>query len=168
MHNKSSDTISTFKYRGVSLSENFERVPTDTKIVLVARERLLQSEDGQMRIYFAHPQSEYGTEQERSHIRVIENYFSGAKIVNPGELTDLKIRDMGFYLDIVHECDVLVYVRLLGKILSGVGLEAEFALKSDKRVDELKGSELKRVHRMPKYLSLEGTLEILRAVGSRE
>ncbi len=159
--------ISVFRYNGVPLSSEFERVHTDPSIVAYARGKLLQP-TGQELVYFAHPQPLYGTEEERGYIRAIENYFNGAKVVNPGELTDVKIRDMGFYLDIVQECNALVYVRLLDRILGGVGLETEFAFNSGKGVYELAGSELTRIHRVPEYLDREGTVEVLKAVGFRK
>ena len=75
---------------------------------------------------------------------------------------------MGFYLDIVKSCDALVYTRLKGKILGGVGLEVEFAIQSGKKVYELDEGRFTRIHDVPHYLDHDETVALLKEVGFRK
>ena len=119
-------------------------------------------------MYFAHPQPLYGSEQEKADINAIVRGLPGFSVVNPGDLGEIKIRDMGFYLDVVKACDALVYVRLNGKVLGGVGLETEFAFNSGKAVYELNEGRLTLIQSVPEYLNREETVALLKEVGFRK
>jgi hypothetical protein len=162
-----SSLMAVFEYRNVPLSKGFDRIPTDAETVDRAVARMLRKND-ERRVYFAHPQPLYGTDQEKADIAAIERSLHGARVVNPGDLGDIKIRDMGFYLDMVQECDALVFVRLNGKILGGVGLEVEFAFNSGKEVYELDGGKLVRINAVPEYLDREDTVALLKELGFRK
>ncbi len=146
---------------------NLIKFPTDNNVIREARRRLL-SDSPAPRLYFAHPQPVYGTEEEKLQLAAITNHFKDYSTINPAKIADLKIRSMQFYLDIVNECDTLVFTRFHGFVLGGVGLEAEFAIKSGKKVYELKDNELIEVKSAPNYLSYEDTVALFKKLGLRK
>lgn len=172
--------MSSFLYKGVQLSREVEQTQSDPAVLARAMEKLLRPDDrlfalsDQKRIYFAHPQPLYGTEDERRYLAVIRNnIIRSTIIVNPADASEFQIRDMGFYLDVVAKCDALVYARLKGQVLGGVGLEAEFAMNLHKPVYELTehigyGDPMFRVFRAPEYLSREETVQLLKDIGFRK
>lgn len=89
-------------------------------------------------------------------------------IVNPADVREHKIRDMQFYLDIVRECDALVFTRFHGFVLGGVGLEVEFAIESGKEVYEISGKHLIRVMNTPEYLGHDETVALFVKLGLRK
>lgn len=171
-------TIMAFMYRGVSLSREIGQAQTDPAVISKAMERLLPQREqpfglqDQKRVYFAHPQPLYGTDQEKRYMDSIRRVLGrNMTIVNPADASEFQIRDMGFYLDVVCECDALVYVRLKGSVLGGVGLETEFAINSKKQVYELgetNHANMVRVFRTPEYLSHEETVQLLKDIGFRK
>lgn len=159
--------MASFTYDGVKLGRGFDRVPTDKDTIKKGFDVLLRDATSK-KVYFAHPQPLYGSEQEKADINAIVRGLPGFSVVNPGDLGEIKIRDMGFYLDVVKACDALVYVRLNGKVLGGVGLETEFAFNSGKAVYELSDGRLTLIQSVPEYLNREETVALLKEVGFRK
>lgn len=149
------------------MRRTFERVPTDPKAVELAKDRLL-SGTLEKKIYFAHAQPIYGTEEESRHLSFIRNHFKDASIINPADISEFRIRDMQFYLDIVKECDALVYARFHGAILGGVGLEADYAMDLGREVYEIANGKLERIHVLPEYYDREQTVNLFRQLGLRK
>lgn len=143
------------------------QVSADPKIIADARAILLP-DTLQKRVYFAHAQPVYGTEEEKTQLTSIAGCFPGYWIVNPAAVKDYKIRDMSFYLGVVDECDALVYTKFHGVVMGGVGKETQRALESGKKVYELSETGFTKIEKAPKYLSHEETVALLVKVGFRK
>jgi hypothetical protein len=145
----------------------FSKIPAAKDVVKEARSVLLK-DTGLKRVYFAHAQPDYGTKEEAHQLDLIEKAFGAVDIVNPADVREHKIRDMQFYLDIVRECDALVFTRFHGFVLGGVGLEVEFAIESGKEVYEISGKHLIRVMNAPEYLGHDETVALFVKLGLRK
>ncbi len=142
-------------------------MPSRQDVVNEARSILLK-DTKLKRIYFAHAQPDYGTEEESYQLSLIARKFGTVDIVNPADVKEHGIRDMQFYLDIVKECDLLVFTRFHGFVLGGVGLEVEFAIEAGKEVYEISGGDITRVTSAPKYLGHEETVALFVKLGLRK
>lgn len=87
-----------------------------------------------MNIYYAHPISDYGTERELNALVAIRKQWPDAYIVNPALLSEkvnaMKAEGttskqvMQFFLDIVENCDLLVFSAFKGGDI-GAGVAQE-------------------------------------------
>ncbi len=118
-----------------------------------------------MKIYYAHPINMYGSDEEKNEIAHIMSLFGSSTIVNPsiyeGRVNDTKDR-MIFYLNLVRDCDIVVFRRLAGKISAGVGKEVNFALKSGKVVYELQNQQIIAITQPVDPISVEETRRLLK------
>jgi hypothetical protein len=92
------------------------------------------------KVYYAHARCTYGEPDERCDMRRIRSGLGKISIVNPAryEGHPLKQADtMGFCLNLVEDCDIVVFARLLGRVASGVGKEVNHTLKLGIPVFEL-------------------------------
>ncbi len=110
-----------------------------------------------MKIYFAHSIKQYDTFFERKCIEMIKQKFPTGKIINP---KDYYLGYMEEYLDIVKQCDIVVFTRWNGYITSGVAQEIQTALKLKKPVFEIRKGKLVEIKKMPrtKVLDYEDTI----------
>ncbi|MDE1855154.1 MAG: hypothetical protein KGH57_02430 [Candidatus Micrarchaeota archaeon] len=143
------------------------KLQADPKFVAEARATLLPN-TAQKKIYFAHAQPVYGTEEERINLVAIGQRFENYFIVNPAAVKDYHIRDMDFYLGVVDECDDIVFTRFHGVVMGGVGKEIEEAIKKGIPAHELSETGIAEVKKVPEYLSREETVAMLIKVGFRK
>lgn len=81
-------------------------------------------------VYYAHSMCIYNTERERRELKFLSSIFRS--VLNPNDYKDSA--GMGFFLNLVSECGIVVcseYKRFIGK---GVFMEINSALKSNKQV----------------------------------
>ena len=156
-----------FIYYVRGVMRKFSRVSAGRDVVEDARSVLLK-DTNLKRIYFAHAQPDYGTEEEASQLNLIAKTFGAVDIVNPADVREHGIRDMQFYLDIVKACDILVFTRFHGFVLGGVGLEIEFAIEANKEVYEISGKHIMRVIEVPEYLGHDDTVALFVKLGLRK
>lgn len=119
-----------------------------------------------MKIYYAHPISMYGTDQEKRDIQTIEKLFPGSFIYNPGNddssSDGYKTKGMQYFYDIVEKCNLLIFRSFVdGKIGAGVWGEIEHSLSCSIPVLELPLLLRNRV------LSVDDTREYLKLCGKR-
>ena len=112
-------------------------------------------------IYYAHAKCLYGRLDEQQELRAIRRRFRTASIVNPAQYEKSDpygwAYSVNFYLKLIDDCDVVVFSRCLGKITTGVGKEVNHALKTSKKVFELKAGKLVRRTRPVTYIQRRGT-----------
>ncbi|MEM3160211.1 MAG: DUF4406 domain-containing protein [Nitrososphaera sp.] len=115
------------------------------------------------KVYYAHPISMYGTQEETKEVSLIKEKFRDVVIVNPAVFEQVpKGNDiMEFYFKIVRDCDMVVFRRLLGKVSAGVGKEVNFALQAGKAVYELDGGQFAQVTQAVEPISVEETRRLL-------
>lgn len=120
-----------------------------------------------MKVYLAHPVSEYGSERQRKIVAVIE--ASGRTVENPDRpyhQAGYKEHGMRYFEDLVCNCDELAFLRFPdGAIGAGVAKEIEAALRSGMRVYDASGGALAAIDgMMPEpVLSVEETRDRLRS-----
>lgn len=114
-------------------------------------------------IYYAHAVCLYGEAEEQRQVSQIRRRFHRASIVNPADYQDhpLKRRDtVGFCLQLVEHCDVVVFGRPYRKITAGVGKEINHAPMSGKMVFELVAGRLVRRTRRVRCISRGDTINL--------
>lgn len=117
-----------------------------------------------MRVYFAHPVSDYGTPRETAAAAVMEAV--GWSVENPNQPHHQRGYDaggMGYFEQIARACDGLAFMRFPnGAIGAGVGKEVGAALDASKPVYELFDGEVHLVTGMPTpVLSVAATRALL-------
>lgn len=84
-----------------------------------------------MKIYFAHPVSDYGSEYERLCIKAIFSKWPDAGVVNPNSPfheREFKKRGMEYFLEVVRGCDLVVATPFQdGRFGAGVWAEIQEA-----------------------------------------
>lgn len=94
-----------------------------------------------MRIYFAHPTSDYGTKRELECLNRIKESFPGAEILNPNQRTHNELylaQGMAYFERLVLECNLVVAVPFPnGEWGMGVFREAEVVSRNGGKVYEL-------------------------------
>jgi hypothetical protein len=143
------------------------KVSTDPKVITEAS-AILIPRNALKKVYFAHVQPIYDTEEERAQLASIMQRFADYAIVNPAVVKDLKIRDMSFYLSMVEKCDVIVFTRFWGFVMAGVGKEVQHALELGKEAYELSEKGFKKIETVPEYLSYEDTVAFFIKLGLRK
>lgn len=115
------------------------------------------------RVYYAHPISMYGTQEEMREISLIEEKFRDVIVVNPAIFEQVPKGDdiMEFYFNLVRDCETVVFKRLLGKVSAGVGKEVNFALQTGKAVYELNKGQFSQVTQVVEPISVEETRRLL-------
>jgi hypothetical protein len=82
-----------------------------------------------VKIYFAHPMSDYGTEREKICLEKIQNAFPGGEILNPNQEHHQKACNeigMVYFEELVKKCDMLVAIPFEdGEFGMGVWREME-------------------------------------------
>ena len=122
-----------------------------------------------MKIYLAHPITDYGTERQASAVAALE--AMGFAIENPDQphhQEGYRREGMDHFRGIVLACDGLAFVRFPdSSIGAGVGREVEWAIKANKPVWELfKGRLYWCADKPTPILSVEdtrATIQLLRA-----
>ena len=123
-----------------------------------------------MRIYYAHPISMYGTEQERIHKEQIARQFPGATIDDPSEHMN---ESMDYYLGRVKRADIVVFSpfedtdrNIDGRIGAGVGLEINTALEEGVSVLRLhRCGSMSMVTQPVAHMNRDDTVAILKRKG---
>lgn len=123
-----------------------------------------------MRIYFAHPITDYGTEREGMALTWLE--ADGWEVENPNQPHHQAGYDQGgmeYFQRIASECDALVFTRFPdGSIGAGVGKEIEAASAAGRPIYEWFDGEIYSAYGMPTpVLSVErtrATIKRLRAI----
>ena len=97
-----------------------------------------------MKIYLAHPVTDYGTKRQADAIAYIRE--GGFEVENPDQphhQRGYEERGMDYFKEVVAACDGLVFLRFPdGSVGAGVGREIWWALKANKNVWELFGGRL--------------------------
>jgi hypothetical protein len=111
-----------------------------------------------MKVYFARPVSQYGNKQDERDLEMLKEL--GFKVVNPNKealAKEYQNRGMDTYLDLVVECDLVVFRSFVdGKISAGVWKEINCGVPV-LELPTLPGREL----------SVETTREYLTLLGQR-
>lgn len=116
-------------------------------------------------IYYAHPMSWYGTDNEKADLQEIRTRFPGVEVVNPSAAIHgdqasrmyakgYSSREvMGYFIDLVAEADALVYRPFSdGKIGAGVAQEILTAHIHGKEIFMLHSGCSARVCGAPKIM----------------
>lgn len=113
-----------------------------------------------MRVYYSHAMPLYGTQKEKLEKILITNYFPGCDIVDPGTYqsnVEKARRGMDYCLELVDQCESVVFSRYENFITAGVGKEVNHALSKAKLVYELKKGVLSQVGEPVEYLDRDET-----------
>jgi hypothetical protein len=105
----------------------------------------------------------YNSPTEDRERALIQKVFPAHRIVDPGTYQDNEEKDargMEYCLELVENCDSLVFSRILGKVTSGVGKEIEHALNLRKPVFELANDVARPIQEPPSYLSREESRDL--------
>jgi hypothetical protein len=117
-----------------------------------------------MKIYYAHFIGIYSTLQEERDLNIIKAIFPEAEIYNPNNSEaqqGYKERGMDYFLDIIVNCDLLIFRGLPNmKIPAGVYKEIECAITNLVPVIELPCLTERK-------MSVEDTRQFLKEIGSR-
>ena len=100
----------------------------------------------------------YSSPTEDRELAIIRKMYPLSEIVDPGQYEDNEektIRGMEFCLELVAQCDLLVFSRILGQVTAGVGKEIKHALRLNKPVFELAGDSIVLIRQLPKHASRE-------------
>lgn len=117
------------------------------------------------RVYYAHAMCLYGRFDEQQELRLIRQTFRRASIVNPADYDghpEKRADTVGFCLTLIDGCGIVVFSRCLGKITAGVGKEVNHALKTGKKVFELKAGKMVLRTRRVNYISRIATISLYR------
>lgn len=102
-----------------------------------------------MKIYFAHPVSDYNTPKEEEDLQAIQKYFPDAEILNPNSPESeaaYKVQGMKYFEDLVKTCTGIVCVPFSdGEWGMGVWKEAESMARSGGPVWQLHQGKLQEV-----------------------
>lgn len=95
-----------------------------------------------MKIYFAHPVSDYGQPREKACLDLIKKHFPDAEILNPNQLVHneaYKTQGMEYFENLVQSCDALVFTGFEdAEVGMGVFREAEVMGLKGGKIYELK------------------------------
>lgn len=125
-----------------------------------------------MKVYFAHPLSDYNTDYEKECIKSIKSYFHALNgkqpdIVNPNKQihqTNYDMYGMGYFIGLVTACDICVAVPFADEIFSaGVWKE----LKSVDSKIVLHNGKFRNLKKDDVYLNIEQTRERMRNYRAR-
>lgn len=113
-----------------------------------------------MKIYFAHPVTDYGTDREEKAVAAIKG--EGWDVENPNQPHHQVGYDAGgmpYFERLAADCDALVFMRFPdGGIGAGVGKEIDAAQGAGHPIYELFDGDLHSVYGMPTpVLSVEQT-----------
>jgi hypothetical protein len=114
-------------------------------------------------VYYAHAMCVYGTPCERAEIALIRECLPKTRLVNPARYSGHpeKLADtMGFCLNLINGCDIVVFAKILGRVTAGVGKEVNYALQRGKMVYELTKEGLVRRHRRIKYVTRQRSIKL--------
>jgi hypothetical protein len=118
-----------------------------------------------MKIYYAHPISDYNTQNEKDNILKLEKLgFDVLNPNNPAYEEAYKLQGMQVFLDLINTCDCLVFETFdfgNSPIPAGVYKEILHAEKLGLLVMELPGSLGDRA------MSVEATRNLLKQLGAR-
>lgn len=120
-----------------------------------------------MRIYYSHAMVTYGTITEKTEKRRIKARFMHYKIIDPGTYEDnaeKRRKGMNYCLQLIDDCDALIFSRCMNSITAGVGKEVNYALSKGIPVYELSGKRVESVCKRVAYLPRVKTRELYRAV----
>ena len=125
-----------------------------------------------MKIYFAHPVTDYGTERQAKAIAALERHWrenrrQPIEIENPDRehhQEGYAKRGMDYFKEVVESCWSLAFMRFPnGAIGAGVGREIEWALNRSGHVYEVFDGGIYLARDMPTpVLSVEDTRALLR------
>lgn len=114
-----------------------------------------------MRIYLAHPITDYGTERQEKAIALIG--AMGWQVENPDQQHHAKAyqeHGMQHFVDLVEDCDGLAFLRFQGgDIGAGVAKEIETALRRGLMVWDISSGKMENIGTMMPFpvLSVEET-----------
>ena len=105
------------------------------------------------RVFYSHAKKTYGTRAAARQLALIRERFAGAEIVDPESGEDAPgkpEKEIGYFLEMVDECDALVFSRHNGVVTSGVLAEVRRAFSKGKPVYEIRrGGSLVRSTKAP-------------------
>jgi len=124
-----------------------------------------------VRIYFAHPVTDYGTERERGAVAAIE--AEGWTVENPNQPHHQAGYDeegMVYFERLAASCDALIFMRFPGGAIgAGVGKEIDAAQAAACPIYELFDGEVYSVYGSPTpVLSVENTRALLAEIRATE
>ncbi|RVO41324.1 hypothetical protein CN093_08640 [Sinorhizobium meliloti] len=120
-----------------------------------------------MRIYLAHPVSDYGTERQAATIDLLRS--RGWQVENPDQphhARAYKARGMQHFVEVVEDCDGLAFLRFPDRSIgAGVAKEIETALRRGLMVWDASSGQLESIGTMmpSPVLSVEETRAMLAA-----
>lgn len=124
-----------------------------------------------MRIYFAHPVTDYGTEREANAVAVLESYWKESRgqrleIENPNQphhQAGYVAGGMDYFKGVVDACWSLAFMRFPnGAIGAGVGREIRWAIINGKMIYEIFDGRIYQARSMPTpVLSVEDTRALI-------
>jgi hypothetical protein len=130
-----------------------------------------------MRIYLAHPVSDYGSVRQAQAIKALEEVSADLgrplTLVNPDSpihQAGYAAEGMRYFKGIVESCDGLAFMRFPdGSIGAGVGREIRWALVGNLRIYEVfKGAVYTGIESMPTpIITIEETREMLARLSER-
>lgn len=118
-----------------------------------------------MRIYLAHPVSDYGSQRQADAIALVT--ARGWTVENPDQLHHARLyqeRGMDHFIEVVEGCDGLVFLRFPDESIgAGVGKEIETALRRGLMVWDASSGQLESIGTMMPcpVLSVEETRQAL-------
>lgn len=128
-----------------------------------------------MRIYLAHPVTDYGTKRQADAIDALRKYWAEERsskqleIENPDQphhQNGYELEGMAYFKKVVESCDRLAFMRFSdGSIGAGVGREIRWGLQSCFAVYELFNGWLYHVQDMPTpILTVDQTREKIASI----
>ncbi|WP_174020431.1 hypothetical protein G6L89_007445 [Agrobacterium fabrum] len=128
-----------------------------------------------MKIYLAHPVTDYGTQRQADAIAALLKYWAEERSSQPLEIENpdqphhqqgYNREGMDYFKKVVESCDRLAFMRFSdGSIGAGVGREIRWALQSCFAVYELFDGWLYQVQNMPTpVLTVEQTRAKIREI----
>ena len=116
-----------------------------------------------MKVYYAHAMPLYGSIEEGREKKQIMRSFHDVEIIDPGTFQNnpqKKREGMEYCFKLIRGCHTLIFSRFKGKITSGVGKEANYALEEKIDVFELNRGKLREITKPVKYLSILETISL--------
>jgi len=116
-----------------------------------------------MRVYFAHPVTDYGTERQAGALAVL--LAAGFDVESPDQphhQNGYQSEGMAYFTRLVGECDGLVFLRFPnGSVGAGVGKEIGAAADARLPIWDVSSGQLKRMDGLPNVMSVEETRTML-------
>lgn len=125
-----------------------------------------------MKLYFAHPVTDYGTARQTQAIAGLVAHFADLgrplQVENPDQphhQAGYQAEGMAYFKRVVETCQALAFMRFPdGSIGAGVGKEIHWALTGNKWLYEVFHGKVYQVQDMPTpVLSVEETRALIRA-----